>query len=111
MLAFAALVKQLGEAGEPYLMPLVPKLLERYADKVRVDIRMKWRNAPPCVTYLCRATPCAVFREGCSCTQRCRKCPSARGFRFAPCVQPSRHLAKHEGLTLRLYAASAERPG
>ena len=35
VLAFAALVKQLGEAGEPYLLPLVPKLLERYADKVR----------------------------------------------------------------------------
>ena len=34
MLAFAALVKQLGEAGEPYLLPLMPKLLERYADKV-----------------------------------------------------------------------------
>jgi len=36
MLAFAALVKQLGEAGEPYLLPLMPKLLERYADKVRL---------------------------------------------------------------------------
>ena len=37
MLAFAALVKQLGEAGEPYLLPLMPKLLERYADKARLS--------------------------------------------------------------------------
>ena len=37
VLAFAALVKQLGEAGEPYLLPLVPKLLERYADKVQTE--------------------------------------------------------------------------
>lgn len=34
MLAFTALVKQLGESAEPYLLPLIPLLLERYADKV-----------------------------------------------------------------------------
>lgn len=36
MLAFTAIIKQLGESAEPYLLPLVPQLLERFADKVRV---------------------------------------------------------------------------
>ena len=50
VLAFAALVKQLGEAGEPYLMPLMPKLLERYADKARMGLGGLTCNQPVSVT-------------------------------------------------------------
>lgn len=56
MLAFTALVKQLGESAEPYLLPLIPLLLERYADKVSL-------LAPQCCAKTLQPKPTGIKQD------------------------------------------------